>query len=130
MPKRWGSSHRDGRIYLNPELVNAPAICIDYVIAHEICHLKHPQHDRAFFKLLDQIVPNWQPIKARLEQLQYTRQKGHVLTLKIRRNLRGVCKSWPQGGASRGGQAELVKKGRSVRVMSVAAGHPLAGASP
>ena len=70
MPKRWGSSHRDGRIYLNPELVNAPAICIDYVIAHEICHLKHPQHDRAFFKLLDQIVPNWQPIKARLEQLQ------------------------------------------------------------
>jgi len=70
MPKRWGSSHRDGRIYLNPELVKAPAICIDYVIAHEVCHLKHPQHDRAFFKLLDQTVPNWRAIKARLEQLQ------------------------------------------------------------
>lgn len=70
MPKRWGSSHRDGRIYLNPELVKAPAICIDYVIAHEVCHLKHPQHDRAFFKLLDQTVPNWRTIKARLEQLQ------------------------------------------------------------
>lgn len=70
MPKRWGSSHRDGRIYLNPELVKAPALCIEYVIAHEICHLKHPQHDRAFFKLLDQTVPNWRAIKARLEQLQ------------------------------------------------------------
>lgn len=70
MPKRWGSSHRDGRIYLNPELVKAPALCIDYVIAHEICHLKHPQHDRAFFKLLDQTVPNWRAIKARLEQIQ------------------------------------------------------------
>lgn len=70
MPKRWGSSHRDGRIYLNPDLVKAPAICVDYVIAHEVCHLKHPQHDRAFFKLLDQTVPNWRAIKARLEQLQ------------------------------------------------------------
>lgn len=70
MPKRWGSSHTDGRIYLNPDLVNAPAICIDYVIAHEVCHLRHPQHDRAFFKLLDQTVPNWRTIKARLEQIQ------------------------------------------------------------
>jgi predicted metal-dependent hydrolase len=70
MPKRWGSSHRDGRIYLNPELVKAPSICIDYVIAHEVCHLKHPQHDRAFFNLLDQVLPNWRTIKARLEQLQ------------------------------------------------------------
>jgi predicted metal-dependent hydrolase len=69
MPKRWGSSHRDGRIYLNPELVKAPSICIDYVIAHEVCHLKHPQHDRAFFRLLDQTVPDWRSIKARLEQL-------------------------------------------------------------
>jgi predicted metal-dependent hydrolase len=69
MPKRWGSSHRDGRIYLNPELVKAPSICIDYVITHEVCHLKHPQHDRVFFNLLDQVSPNWRAIKARLEQL-------------------------------------------------------------
>lgn len=70
MPKRWGSSHRDGRIYLNPELVKAPSICIDYVITHEVCHLKHPQHDPAFFRLLDQSCPDWRVIKARLEQLQ------------------------------------------------------------
>ncbi len=69
MPKRWGSAHRDGRICLNPDLVKAPSICIDYVIAHEVCHLQHPQHDRAFFKLLDQVVPAWRTIKARLEQL-------------------------------------------------------------
>lgn len=69
MPKRWGSAHRDGRISLNPNLMRAPSICIDYVIAHEVCHLQHPQHDRAFFKLLDQVVPGWRAIKARLEQL-------------------------------------------------------------
>ena len=37
-------------------------------------------------------------------------RRGHALTLDRRRDLRGVCKSWPQGGSSRGGQAELVKK--------------------
>jgi predicted metal-dependent hydrolase len=69
MPKRWGSSHRDGRIYLNPELVKAPSICIDYVITHEVCHLRHPRHDRAFFKLLDQLAPNWRSLKVRLETM-------------------------------------------------------------
>lgn len=69
MPKRWGSAHRDGRIYLNPDLVKAPAICIDYVIAHEVCHLQQPQHDRHFFRSLDQQCPDWRAIKARLENL-------------------------------------------------------------
>lgn len=67
MPKRWGSSHRTGRICLNPDLVKAPSLCIDYVIAHEICHLKHPHHDQAFSRLLDQTFPDWKPVKARLE---------------------------------------------------------------
>lgn len=67
MPKRWGSSHSDGRIYLNPDLVRAPSLCIDYVIAHEVCHLKYPHHDKAFFRLLDQTFPDWKPVKARLE---------------------------------------------------------------
>jgi len=70
MPKRWGSAHRDGRIYLNPDLVKAPSVCIDYVIAHEVCHLKHPHHNRAFFSLLDQFVPGWPKIKSRLESLE------------------------------------------------------------
>lgn len=68
MQKRWGSAHRNGRIYLNPELVKAPSLCVDYVIAHEVCHLKHPHHDRSFFRLLDQVCPNWKGIKARLEE--------------------------------------------------------------
>jgi len=45
----------------------APSFCIDYVIAHEVCHLQHPQHDRAFFKVLSQLVPDSQAVKARLE---------------------------------------------------------------
>lgn len=67
MPKRWGSAHRDGRIYLNPELVRAPSLCIDYVMAHEICHLKHPKHNKAFYIELEKLCPKWKDIKHRLE---------------------------------------------------------------
>lgn len=69
MPKRWGSSHCNGSILLNPALVKAPAVCIDYVIAHEICHLRHPHHARAFFRLLDQLCPHWSELKHRLESI-------------------------------------------------------------
>ena len=68
MTKRWGSSNPNGRVYLNPELIRAPSICIDYVIAHEVCHLKAPNHDKHFYRLLNQVCPNWRDIKQRLEQ--------------------------------------------------------------
>jgi predicted metal-dependent hydrolase len=67
MNKRWGSSLQDGSIYLNPELILAPSACVDYVIAHEICHLKHPDHGRRFRSLLAQQVPDWRELKQRLE---------------------------------------------------------------
>ncbi len=70
MPKRWGSARPDGSIRLNPELVRAPSRCIDYVIAHEICHLKHPGHDKDFHRLLHQLFPAWQDVKARLESIE------------------------------------------------------------
>lgn len=71
MPKRWGSAHRDGRIYLNPELARAPSACVDYVIAHEVCHLEHPTHDNGFYRTLSELVPDWQRIKARLERTEF-----------------------------------------------------------
>ncbi|MEI8138559.1 MAG: SprT family zinc-dependent metalloprotease [bacterium] len=67
MPKRWGSTHSDGRMYLNPELVRAPVPCIDYVIVHEVCHIKHPRHDKEFYAELEKLSPGWRAIKQRLE---------------------------------------------------------------
>lgn len=67
MPKRWGSTHSDGRMYLNPELVRAPAPCIDYVIVHEVCHIKHPRHDSGFYTELEKLCPRWRDLKQRLE---------------------------------------------------------------
>ena len=49
-----------GKILLNPELIKAPTGCIDYVIMHELCHLKHSLHDKRFFNLLATVLPDWQ----------------------------------------------------------------------
>ena len=72
MAKRWGSAGKNGRIALNPELIHAPSACIDYVIAHEICHLKHPDHSSAFFRVLSSVQPSWRSLKGRLERSEAT----------------------------------------------------------
>lgn len=70
MSKRWGSALRDGTIQLNPELIRAPSACVDYMITHEICHLKYPDHGRHFWSLLRQLMPDWELRKARLERAE------------------------------------------------------------
>ncbi len=67
MPKRWGSAQRDGTILFNPELIRAPSVCIDYVVAHEVCHLRYPNHGPRFYRQLDGLLPNWRAVKRRLE---------------------------------------------------------------
>lgn len=70
MPKRWGSAYKDGRIAFNPDLVRTPSTCIDYVVAHEIGHLKHPNHSPDFYRLLNKLFPDWQNTKRRLEMTE------------------------------------------------------------
>lgn len=71
MAKRWGSALQDGNICLNPELIKTPSACVDYVIAHEVCHLKHPNHGPSFWRLLDQVCPRWRLLKQRLETFPF-----------------------------------------------------------
>jgi predicted metal-dependent hydrolase len=67
MKLQWGSCSPTGRITLNPWLVRAPRDAIDYVLLHELCHLKHHNHGHAFYALLGRHMPGWQGIKARLD---------------------------------------------------------------
>lgn len=69
MQTQWGSCSHSGTLTLNPHLVKAPAECIDYVLLHELCHLAEHNHSEAFWRLLEQSMPDWQPIKARLDEM-------------------------------------------------------------
>ena len=68
MDKRWGSLSPSGRLLLNRRLIQAPIDTIDYVIAHELCHMAEPHHGSAFYQLLDRVMPDWARRKARLEE--------------------------------------------------------------
>ncbi len=69
MEKRWGYCTKDGQIYLNPRLICAPRCCIEYVITHELCHLVHRNHTKAFYALLTKEMPHWEKWKAKLERI-------------------------------------------------------------
>lgn len=69
LTNRWGSMTPAGGLVLNRRLVQAPVPCIDYVIVHELCHRIHPHHGPGFWQLLDRVMPNWNQLKTRLEQV-------------------------------------------------------------
>ena len=67
MEKRWGSCTPQQKIILTPELIKAPVVCINYVILHELCHLVHHNHSKAFYRLLENFMSDWQKYKQLLE---------------------------------------------------------------
>lgn len=72
MKVQWGSCSPAGRLTLNPHLVKAPRECIDYVLLHELCHLREHNHSRRFYRMLDMHMPRWQRRKSRLDALAET----------------------------------------------------------
>ncbi|MXV44280.1 DUF45 domain-containing protein [Saccharibacter sp. 17.LH.SD] len=70
MRMQWGNCSPEGDIItLNPYLVKAPRDCIDYVILHEMCHLKEHNHGPGFWQLLGYVMPDWKRHKARLDEM-------------------------------------------------------------
>ncbi|WP_375448462.1 M48 family metallopeptidase [uncultured Fibrella sp.] len=67
MKGRWGSCTITGRILLNPALIQAPVLCIDYVLTHELTHLLQHNHGPEFYKLLTSAMPDWPQRKKQLE---------------------------------------------------------------
>lgn len=67
MKRQWGSCSPAGRLVLNPHLVKASRECIDYVVLHELCHLRHHNHGPDFYRTLERHLPSWRKVKARLD---------------------------------------------------------------
>jgi len=64
---RWGSTTKNNVINLNENLLKAPKGAIDYVILHEICHLKIRNHSHRFWELLQKFMPDYLENKHWLE---------------------------------------------------------------
>ena len=64
---RWGSAKADGSIRLHWRLVQfAPAV-VDYVVAHELAHLRHMDHSDRFWHTVASVVPDYAALRARLK---------------------------------------------------------------
>ena len=69
MSTRWGScTPRTGRIRINVRLAAYPPSCLDYVVAHELCHLLEPSHNERFHALLARAYPDERAARALLRR--------------------------------------------------------------
>lgn len=64
MTSRWGSCQpQTGKITLNSKLVFYPKEAIEYVVVHEFAHFAHPDHSKAFWALVAEIMPDYKERK-------------------------------------------------------------------
>lgn len=69
---RWGSCSSNGHISFNWRLSAVPLEVLDYVVVHELAHLKHHNHSRNFWKLVERHSPRWRKIRKWLAENQYS----------------------------------------------------------
>jgi predicted metal-dependent hydrolase len=67
MRKRWGSHAGNGTLFFNWRIVMAPKRLIEYVVAHELCHLVYNDHSREFWRLLERALPGCERRRMELE---------------------------------------------------------------
>lgn len=73
--KRWGSCNAGGNLCFSWRLVMAPLKIIDYVVVHELAHLKEKNHSKRFWDLVGQMDPDYK------QDRRWLRENGHVLTI-------------------------------------------------
>jgi predicted metal-dependent hydrolase len=73
LKNRWGSMTKEGSLNLNVNLLKAPADIIDYIILHELCHLKIKEHSHHYWDLVHKHMPYYQ------EKIDWLKINGTVL---------------------------------------------------
>jgi len=65
---RWGSANANGSVRLHWRLIQHPLATIDYVVAHELAHLREMNHGPRFWAVVRSVVPDYEEARARLRQ--------------------------------------------------------------
>lgn len=66
----WGSCGPEGNVLINWHLIFAPRKVLDYVVAHELAHLRHRTHGAEFWSFVGALAPGWEAAKAWLDRHQ------------------------------------------------------------
>ncbi len=72
---RWGSCSRDNRLSFSWRIIMAPLMIIDYVLVHELVHIKEKNHSRKFWASLEAMLPDYRKRRA------WLKNNGHWLWL-------------------------------------------------
>ena len=71
MKTRWGVCNvRVKRVTLNLELIKKDIKYLDYVIAHELSHLIHPNHSKEFWSLVEKVIPNYRLLRKEMREYE------------------------------------------------------------
>jgi predicted metal-dependent hydrolase len=65
---RWGSANANGSVRLHWRLIQHPLATIDYVVAHELAHLREMNHSERFWAVVRSVVPDYQEARASLRR--------------------------------------------------------------
>lgn len=72
---RWASCAKDGGLQFHWKCLMAPPKVVDYIVAHELCHLRHRDHNAAFWNEVDKVMPDYR------ERKEWLRQRGAEMDL-------------------------------------------------
>jgi predicted metal-dependent hydrolase len=66
LSKRWGSCTRDNEVIINFDAIKLPFTLIDYIVVHELVHIRHKDHSKDFYKELSRYFPGWEELDDKL----------------------------------------------------------------
>ncbi len=66
--QRWGSCSHRNHLNFNLRLIMAPIDLVEYVVLHELCHIRHKNHSREFWEVLRELMPDYPERRGRLKQ--------------------------------------------------------------
>jgi hypothetical protein len=80
MKTQWGSCNPSSqRIWLNLELAKKPPQCVEYIVVHELMHLRERHHNAHFVSLMNRYLPNWELARSLLNSSPLAAEEWRVL---------------------------------------------------